>query len=134
MLLPALIAAGAALAAGHAMACGEGLPSPKLMAESARYVLVWRTAPARPVVGEHFSVDLAVCPKPGANKAQGVRVDAQMPDHRHGMNYRPTVTVSGSERYRAQGMLFHMPGRWMIEFQVSDGATTDRITAELILK
>ena len=129
----ALAVAAALLGAADALACGEGLPGRARTAESARYVVAWHTSPAPPVVGEHFVVDLAVCPKAGAKRPSTVRVDAQMPDHRHGMNYRPTITPAGDGRYRADGMLFHMRGRWVIEFELGDGTAADRLQAEMVL-
>jgi hypothetical protein len=129
----ACLGAGVAFAS-QASACGDGLPAPKRTAESARYVVTWRTSPVPPIVGEHFVVDLAVCPKPGAKRPADVRVGATMPDHRHGMNYLPTVTPQAGERYRAQGLLFHMPGRWVIEFELIGEGTTDRVMAEMVLK
>jgi hypothetical protein len=57
-------------------------------------------------------------------------VDAQMPEHRHGMNYRPTVSATGNGRYVAEGLLFHMPSRWQLRFDVErDGpaAQTPRV-------
>ena len=36
------------------------------------------------------------------------------------MNYRPSVVAAGGERYRAQGLMFHMPGRWVMTFELSD--------------
>jgi hypothetical protein len=130
----ACFGAGAVAVASHTFACGDGLPAPKRTVESARYVVAWHTLPAPPIVGEHFVVDLAVCPKPGAKRPADVRVGATMPDHRHGMNYRPTVTPQAGERYRAQGMMFHMPGRWVIEFELIGEGTTDRVMAEMVLK
>jgi hypothetical protein len=44
-------------------------------------------------VGRHFGLDIVVCARAGARAAGGLRVDADMPAHRHGMNYRPTVRV-----------------------------------------
>ena len=130
----AFLGASALAVASDALACGDGLPAPKRTAESTRYVVAWHTSPAPPIVGEHFVVDLAVCPKPGARRPTEIRVDARMPEHRHGMNYRPTVTSAGGERYRAQGLMFHMPGRWVIEFELSDDGAADRVTAEMMLK
>jgi hypothetical protein len=34
------------------------------------------------------------------------------------MNYRPTVEARGDGRYRASGLLLHMPGRWQLTFAV----------------
>ena len=49
------------------------------------------------VVSRHFALDVVVCPKPGAAAPRSLAVDATMPAHRHGMNYRPTITAAGVE-------------------------------------
>ena len=33
------------------------------------------------------------------------QVDATMPEHKHGMNYAPTIASRGDGRYRAEGMV-----------------------------
>lgn len=109
--------------------CGGDLLADGRVAESERYVVVYRTSPSPVRVGEHFVVDLAVCTKPGAQPPIAVRIDATMPEHRHGMNYRPTVRRSSPGRWRAEGLLFHMPGRWEFAFQVHDGRRDDRVAA-----
>jgi hypothetical protein len=88
--------------------------------QSAAHTILYRAAPALRV-GEHFALELAVCPAPDA-----LRVDAWMPDHRHGMNYRPALTALGGGRYRAEGLLFHMPGRWEFLFELRGGGATER--------
>ena len=60
---------------------------------------------------------------------ENVAVDAWMPEHRHGMNYRPTVTRLAPGRWRAEGLMFHMPGRWELVFTV-DG---ERLARELVV-
>jgi hypothetical protein len=52
-----------------------------------------------------------------------------MPAHRHGMNYRPSVASLAGGRFRAEGLLFHMPGHW--EFIVEIGG--ERLTAPVEL-
>lgn len=88
--------------------------------QSATHTILYRAAPALRV-GEHFTLELAVCPAPDE-----LRVDAWMPEHRHGMNYRPSVTALGGGRYRAEGLLFHMPGRWEFLFELRGGVATER--------
>jgi hypothetical protein len=109
----ALIAAAAALC-GAAEACE--LPE-GARAESASYALAYRTVPARIALGEHFALEYTVCPKAGVAPPALVSADAWMPEHRHGMNYRPGITALGGGRFRAEGLLFHMPGRWEFVFQ-----------------
>ena len=102
--------------------------------ESSRYVLAYRTQPAKLVVGQHFTVELAVCPKDGQAAPEAVRVDGFMPDHNHGMNYKAVVKAGEGGRYLADGMMFHMPGRWDFIFEVRGGGKTDRMTQTVILQ
>jgi hypothetical protein len=107
------------LLAPAAQACElPGGPAEKL--QSAAHTILYRAAPAVRV-GEHFALELAVCPTP-----DGLRVDAWMPEHRHGMNYRPSLKALGGGRYRAEGLLFHMPGRWEFMFELRAGGATER--------
>jgi hypothetical protein len=112
----------------------EAPPGAGQPAESRSYTVAWQTAPSPPRVGEHFVVDFAVCPKAGARPAGSVAIDATMPDHRHGMNYRPSVAALAPGRYRAQGLLFHMPGRWVVVFDIVAGTATERASAEIVLR
>lgn len=95
--------------------------------KSATATLLYRTAPLR--VGEHFEVEFAVCPAPEA-----VKVDAWMPDHRHGMNYKPTIEALGGGRYRAQGLMFHMAGRWEFVFELRSGGKVERLAHSVRLE
>jgi hypothetical protein len=81
--------------------------------------------------GRHFAVEAIVCATP---PARGLRVDAQMPEHRHGMNYRPQISASGEGRYLAEGFLFHMPGRWQLVFDVDRDGQTERLATDLVLE
>lgn len=106
------LALGVALLAAVAQALSCELPGGDAKRiESVNFSLAYRTQPAKLAVGEHFSVEYAVCPKGGAALPRLVGVNASMPEHRHGMNYKPGVTALGGGRYRAEGLLFHMPGR-----------------------
>ena len=95
--------------------------------KSATSTILYRTAPLR--VGEHFAVEFAVCPAPEA-----VKVDAWMPEHRHGMNYRPTVVAQGGGRYRAEGLMFHMAGRWELVFELRSAGKTERLAHSVRLE
>jgi hypothetical protein len=124
----ALIAAGLlAGAMGGAQAC-ELPPGTRL--ESKRLVLSYRTIPSRIVVGEHFVLELAACPKQGAALPERVKLDAHMPEHRHGMNYRPDLKPLGPGRYRSEGWLFHMPGRWEFVFDLDGERLTHGVRIE----
>jgi cytochrome c peroxidase len=110
--LRGLLLAGLALAA-PAWACEPGLDGTRL--ESPRYVLVYKASSLS--VSRHFSLEVAACARSGA-APKDLKVDAHMPAHRHGMNYTPKVIALGPGRWRAEGLLLHMPGHWELVFLV----------------
>lgn len=57
-----------------------------------------------------------------------VAVDARMPAHNHGMNLQPRVTAVGAGSFRADGLLFHMPGTWELYVDVTRAAEMERAT------
>jgi len=128
-LVAAALLAGVA---GSAEACEApaGFTARKRLA-SKDVVVMFRTVPEAIEIGRHFSVEAVVCATP---PTQGLRVDARMPGHRHGMNYRPTVAATGPGRYVAQGMMFHMPGRWQLVFDVQRGGRTERLATDILLE
>jgi len=93
------------------------------------YVVVYRTVPAPLKVGQHFALEFAVCPAP-----ESVRVDAWMPEHKHGMNYRPTVTATGEGRYRAEGLMLHMAGKWELIFEARAKDSVERVAQTIRLE
>lgn len=99
--------------------------------ESRDTVVIYRTVPARIEVGKHFAVDAIVCAKTAPS---ALRVDAQMPAHRHGMNYRARVAPQGNGRYHADGLLFHMPGKWQFVFALERPGRTEHLTAEVTVE
>jgi hypothetical protein len=122
-LLVALVFAAAA-----AKAC-ELPGGPTQEVQSGKYLVLYRTQPSPLKVGRHFALEFAVCPAP-----ESVRVDATMPEHRHGMNYRPTISGSGEGPYRAEGLMFHMAGKWELVFELRSGGRTERIAQPIRLE
>jgi cytochrome c peroxidase len=121
----ALAAAGLAFFGG-AQACVPPLEGTRL--ESPRYALAYRASAIE--VSRHFVLEVAVCAKPGSPPPESLKVDAHMPEHRHGMNYAPEVKPLGPGRWRAEGLLMHMPGKWEFVFEVRGGGRSDRLAQE----
>ena len=134
--------------------CGAGLRGAQKI-ESDNYVLAYRTQPAKITVGKHFSIDLVMCAKGNAAMPDGVTVDAYMPEHGHGMNYKAAVKPAGNDkavakpagkdeaalkpavddaRYRADGLMFHMPGRWDLTFELRGAGKAERLTRSIVLE
>src|SRR5258706_13834203 len=127
-----VLAALAAALPAAAQTCADLAGGLKL--ESERYLLAYRTQPDQPAVGQHFSMDLVVCAKGSQSAPESLRVDAHMPEHRHGMNYRTTVKPAAGGRYLAEGFLFHMPGRREFIFELRNAGKTDRGTTSVTLE
>jgi len=102
--------------------------------ESDGIVVIYRTEPSTIEIGQPFKVDAIVCVRDPALRATGLKVDAVMPNHRHGMNYRPQVSAQGDSRYLAEGLLFHMPGRWRFLFDVDVSGRTERLWQDIELE
>jgi len=116
-----------ALICKSAAACVPGLEGTRL--ESARFGLAYRAAPE---LGKFFVLEIAVCAKTPA-APETIKVDAHMPEHRHGMNYAPAVKPLGPGRWRAEGLMFHMPGRWQFVFEIRAAGATDRLAHDFQL-
>jgi hypothetical protein len=103
------------------------LPEPSLKQGGVQ--AAWKVEGAPIAVGRHFAIDVMVCPA----DAVLARVDATMPAHRHGMNYRPSVTPQGAGRWRVEGLMFHMPGTWELRLDVQAPGRSEQLrdTVEL---
>ena len=100
---------------------------------SGHYMVAFRPDPVRVEVGAPFALVMNVCNKNG-EPAELVAIDATMPEHKHGMNYRPVIVPGKDGRYRAEGFIFHMPGRWEVNFDVRAGEEIERLSHDLIVK
>ena len=116
----------------RAWACGEALAAQsRLLAKDAELSIAFAPS-AKPIsVGQHFTLDVYVCPEPGNAMPSGLKVSADMPAHRHGMNYKTTVRALGHGRFAVEGLMFHMPGRWRFIFEVTTAKGTQRLTREI---
>ena len=112
-----LCGVAATLTVCGATAAGAACPSAPAMAqviEGNGVQAVWWPEPAPIGVARPFAVLVQLCPV----DAELLRVDARMPEHRHGMNYRPSIKALGQGRWRAQGLMWHMSGRWELRLDV----------------
>jgi len=92
--------------------------------------LAWRTEPAIISNGKPFVLLAALCP----GQARLLRVDATMPEHRHGMNYKPTLKALGDGRWQVDGLLWHMAGRWELRWDVQSEGRTEVLRTSVVLR
>jgi hypothetical protein len=132
-VIRAAVAATLAIAGtAHAVDdCGAALKEARALiaqADGARIAFMPRPTPVP--VGRHFDIHFVVCGITLRNGAT-VAVDADMPAHRHGMNYRTRVEALPDGVYRAHGLMFHMPGTWRVIFDLPLENRTLRLTQEI---
>lgn len=95
--------------------------------------LNYRFIPDAAAVNQPLAIEVLACPQSGAAPPTQVRVDARMPAHGHGMNYRPKSTQLAAGHYRFGGLILHMPGQWQLRFDVIQAGQRTRLTTDLEL-
>ena len=111
-------------------------PVGRIVSNDSRYVVIYTTEPPSIPLNERFRVEVRVldarndlAPVTDADLV----VDAAMPEHGHGMNVVPQVWKNNDGSYTAAGLLFHMPGRWELYFDVTRNGRTERAQTEVVL-
>ena len=118
-LLPALWACAGAI--------GCALPANELQVagRDGAIVLSFRPEPAGFSVDRPFSLIVHGCSRQPLTL---LSVDAHMPEHRHGMNYKASLAVIAPGTWRADGLLLHMPGKWEFVFVAMVDGQSERLT------
>ena len=124
-LLTAVLLVGTA----SAQACPL-MPADGTLVQQGGVQLAWRSEPAAIANGQPFVLRVALCPQ----TAKLMRVDASMPEHRHGMNYRPTLKPLGPGLWQVDGMLWHMAGRWELSWDVHSDGRAEVLRASVMLR
>jgi len=96
--------------------------------------IAWRAQPQPIALGKPFSVEFEVCPRNASTTIDRLQVDAWMPEHQHGMNYRPSLTGRPTTLMQADGLVFHMPGRWQLVFELQADGRPLRLTQDLTVR
>lgn len=125
-------AAGLLAAATLAAAAWADCPVPPADAQLIKdgaLQAAWRPDAGPITVGRPFALLVTLCPA----DAQLLRVDATMPEHRHGMNYRASIKPLGDGRWRVEGLLWHMSGRWELSLDLQSQGKEHRLRQSVIL-
>jgi len=72
--------------------------------------------------GRHITLRFRICRGGETLKPDRFKIDARMPAHNHGMNYRAAIEIAADGLVEASGLLFHMPGhrRVRVDFSADD--------------
>jgi len=93
--------------------------------------IAFRWEPADIKVGKFLQIEVVACRTPDGGPVTRVAVDARMPAHGHGMNYRPKATEVGPGRFRFTGLMMHMAGAWQLTFDIFQGDKRTRLSQDL---
>ncbi|MBL9141663.1 MAG: hypothetical protein JNK53_07335 [Phycisphaerae bacterium] len=100
-----------------------------------RYAIRWRTVPEQVPLRDPFGIEATVVDtRTGQPSNATLSVDARMPHHHHGMNVAPVITQVAPGSWRADNLLFHMPGYWELYFDLREAGRMERGQAEVTLE
>lgn len=123
------LALAAALICAGASACPPQADDGQRLAADG-VVLAWRVANRATVpLAEPFALAVRLCPA----QAQLLSVDARMPAHGHGMNYRPSLRALGNGRWQVEGLLWHMAGTWALRLDVRLDGRVQVLQQDIVL-
>lgn len=84
-------------------------------------------------IGQPFGFHISVCASNVVDITK-LKVDATMPAHKHGMNYEPSLKHLSGNSFRADGLVFHMPGTWEVELRAWQGEQDSRMAFTVDVK
>lgn len=111
----------------------------EVVSNGGAYRVRYQTRPQPIPMNEPFAIDVEIEPvtrngDEGQPSEIMLHVDADMPEHGHGMNTRPQVERRGPGRFAVSGMLFHMPGYWEVYLDITRDHRTERAQFEVTLE
>jgi hypothetical protein len=95
--------------------------------------VAYRWDPAELRVGRFFAAEVVACKTPHDEPVGEIRLDATMPAHGHGMNYRPAAAQTAPGHYKFTGLMLHMAGTWRLTIDLVQGSKRTRLTHDLKL-
>ena len=106
-----------------------------LLSEKERYEISYVSDPSPLPLNEDFTVTMTINrinEEASATDSIVADINAEMPDHGHGMPQSPDVSPLGDGQFIAEGMFFQMPGYWHITTWITeeDGAV-DKVIFEV---
>jgi hypothetical protein len=134
---------GIALIACSMFACSSNnkaassIEPERLQTQIGSWLVEWQPNPNPIPLNEPFSLIVSINPAlPDGPSVQDIQlsVDGRMPHHRHGMNRTPEITQRKPGEFQVDNMLFHMPGRWELYFDISHRGTTERAQSVVFLE
>ncbi len=126
------MAAMASVDDAWSQSCQKNAPGQRLVGNP--FQLWFQTDPKKIRVGEFFKLHVSICSIDGSTLPKLLKVNAGMPTHGHGMNYRPTVENLAPGKFLAKGLMMHMAGKWLLRFEFGQGDKVTHLQTTVTLK
>ena len=112
------------------VACSETTP---VLTDGGSYEIAWSTSDGTIPLNEMFRLDVSVVETAEGTPAENITLSltASMPMHDHEMETEPAVSEAAPGSFAVDGMLFHMPGEWMLSFDVDNELSVENATVML---
>ena len=110
------------------LACSE--PITEAVSQKETFIVVRETVDF-PLNEEFDFVFTLMNPERSPITPEEVFVDAEMPEHGHGMGQTPTTSIT-NDLYTSKGMLFAMEGDWDIHIYVTEDGSVDQATYSVV--
>lgn len=107
----------------------------QLRSEKGHYLVKWQPV-AQDIIplNQYFALDVHLSePLKAVDYPLELSLNAGMQAHNHGMHTKPAIKRRSNQHFVVEGMLFHMPGTWQIEFAISRGIIRDTAKLEVVL-
>ena len=108
----------------------EELPAPKeVLSNDKNYVVTVQTMPSEVPLNKPFKLVIEIRDSQGSKALVddiSIKVDGGMPSHNHAMYTLPKMKKLSKGRFEVTGMLFHMPGVWLVTVDINSGFVTER--------
>ena len=107
----------------------------QILSEKGHYVVKWQLIERDNIpLNQYFALNVYLSePLKPANYPLELSINAGMQAHNHGMHTKPVIQRRTNQHFVVEGMLFHMPGTWQIEFTISRGIIRDTARLEVVL-
>ena len=116
---------------------GQSSSPRSLVTDEGTYRVTYTPSPDPIPLNANFSLALTIAYADGREKALPddlqLKADATMPEHKHGMKQTPTTTKNHSGSFTIDGMLFHMPGRWVFKAEITAEGKTESVSFDIVM-
>ncbi len=107
----------------------------QIASQSGRYHIEFSPSITDMPLNQYFDLEVLVkgTTQQPLSHSISLTFDAGMKAHNHGMNVKPIIKRLGKDKFKIEGVLLHMPGKWFIRFNLFRGAMSDHAESDVFV-